>query len=226
MDTHRSLETVTISDLAFTPPGLRAPLFQGLTLSLNPGELVFLRGANGTGKSSCLKVLARQLEIYWQEKKLPLDHFYLPQLTNLHIHMRVTLMDVIKAMVGQELVANLDSIKQEVSRMGLLQEQQLYLPWDVASGGERQRALLTASLIRDVSIQLWDEPSNHLDALATLRLRDEVLYRLKDRRQVFVMVCHEDMELLALKDMPGIRTKTLLFDGSECRIQEDRSWTS
>src|ERR1700693_1990802 len=50
-------------------------LFKGLNFSVNPGELIELRGANGSGKTSLLRILSglatpAEGEVRWQGKNI------------------------------------------------------------------------------------------------------------------------------------------------------------
>jgi len=52
------LQRLDVADLSFSFPG-RAPLYEGLSLSVGRGELVVLMGESGTGKTTLLQVLQR-----------------------------------------------------------------------------------------------------------------------------------------------------------------------
>ncbi|MFC3230174.1 peptidase domain-containing ABC transporter [Marinibaculum pumilum] len=81
-----------LRDLAYTPPGAPAPLFEGVSLALEPGAVLVLTGRNGAGKSSMMRLIAglvqpdrgqiladgtdiRQLAPSWWRRQL----IYLPQ---------------------------------------------------------------------------------------------------------------------------------------------------
>lgn len=55
-------EAIRFEDVSFTYPGAERPALQGLTLDLPAGTSVAIVGANGTGKTTLVKLLARLYE--------------------------------------------------------------------------------------------------------------------------------------------------------------------
>ncbi len=51
-----------LRDLSYAPPGAPAPLFEGVSLLLEPGAVLVLTGRNGAGKTSLMRLLAGLLE--------------------------------------------------------------------------------------------------------------------------------------------------------------------
>ncbi len=53
---------ITLKDLQFRYPDNKNPIFEGLNCSVEPGELMLIKGSNGSGKSTLIKSIARVLE--------------------------------------------------------------------------------------------------------------------------------------------------------------------
>ncbi|RYG29113.1 ABC-F family ATP-binding cassette domain-containing protein, partial [bacterium] len=159
-------------DLAVEFDRLRGPLFEGLRLSVSPGERVVLVGPNGCGKSTLLRVLAGQIE-------------------PTHGHVRLSSGNRV-ALLDQELpesgtlfdhLGDDPPLLKTLHRLGvsvaLLDREAATL-----SPGERMRALLARTLADEPDILLLDEPTNHLDAPARAWLAD---FLLKAREGVLVV---------------------------------------
>ena len=52
------VKTITLTDVTYTYPGKDTPALGGVTLALHTGQTVAFVGANGSGKSTCAKLLA------------------------------------------------------------------------------------------------------------------------------------------------------------------------
>lgn len=144
-----------VTDLAYGPPG-RPPLLRNLSFALKVGEFLQIRGGNGTGKSLLLRTL---LGYHEAEAGRVQNGFrsvaYLPQAQNPATHLPFTLRDVALS-CGRAGADRLEGL-------GLLPEAKHGLAWNRASGGERQRALLSRVLLPQSDLLVLDEPFNHLD---------------------------------------------------------------
>ena len=150
--------------------GAAAPLFEGLDLLLDPRERLGIVGANGTGKSTLLDVMAGRREPttgrvvrgstvqlgYYDQLGRTLD----PTMT------------VREAVAGPRGEAD--------HRVGSLLEAFWYgtdaqwAPIGLLSGGERRRLQLLLCLVERPNVLLLDEPTNDLD-LDTLRTLEDFL---------------------------------------------------
>lgn len=132
-------------------------LFRDLNFHLQTGQLLHIAGPNGIGKSSLLKALMGQVpltkgSLHWNCK----NKSYVPQLANMSFHINLTLRDVLNTLLD---IYN----EQSVVELGLLDSASLDLCWNSASGGERQRTLLTQAFLSGSDVLILDEPMNHLD---------------------------------------------------------------
>jgi len=122
-----------------------------ISFEVNGGDLVFVKGPNGVGKTTLLKTIlgshpSDEGSVDWH---IPLDTVaVLPQLQNDHFHLPLTLEDVL----GETGIQH-----------SLLKNIALDTPWLKASGGERMKTLLVRKLVKKPSLLILDEPSNHLD---------------------------------------------------------------
>jgi len=174
-----------LSDIALTFGG--DPVFEGLSLLVQPGDRVALVGRNGSGKSTLMKVMAGLVEadsgvrvaapgvqVGYMEQD--------PKMTGF-------------ATLGDYAASGLDI--DEAYKVDMVAEGLKFDPaGDVAtaSGGERRRAALAKLMAEAPELMLLDEPTNHLDIEAIAWLENE----LKSTRAGFVLISHDRAFLRAL----------------------------
>ncbi|WP_305098206.1 heme ABC exporter ATP-binding protein CcmA [Croceibacterium aestuarii] len=150
---------LTVSDLACRR-GDRV-LFRGLSFQLAPGGALQVRGANGTGKSSLLRIVAGLLRPFagtvdWQGPRALLDG-------NLPLDEHLPLG---KALAFWE---RIDGAHDTGTLAPLVEVPVRYL-----STGQRKRAAIVQSAPRPGGLWLLDEPLNGLDVSAAASLVGQV----------------------------------------------------
>jgi len=134
-------------------------LFSHVNLEVAGGERIALIGDNGTGKSTLLNILLRELEAdegkirYGPTVKLG----YLPQIVRFD-HPERSLVDT--------LIYDLDCSAQSArNRLGMFQfrGEDVRKPVRALSGGEQSRLRLCMLMSEEINLLILDEPTNHLD---------------------------------------------------------------
>ncbi len=179
------------------------PVFDDLSLVVQPGDRVALVGRNGSGKSTLMKVMAGLVEPDKGERVVPagVTVGYMEQDPDLSGY----------ATLGDYAASGLP--EGEAYRVGMAAEGLKFrpdTPVAQASGGERRRAALAKLMAEAPELMLLDEPTNHLDIEAIEWLEAQ----LKGTRSAYVLISHDRAFLRALT------RATLWIDRGEVRRRE------
>ncbi len=186
------------------------PVFDDLSLVVQPGDRVALVGRNGSGKSTLLKVMAGLVEPDRGDRVVPAGvHVgYMDQDPDLSGY----------ATLGDFAASGLDEAEHyrvEMAAEGL--KFRADTPVVSASGGEKRRAALAKLMAEAPELMLLDEPTNHLDIEAIEWLESQ----LRDTRSAFVLISHDRAFLRALSratlwiDRGQVRRREAGFEGFE-----------
>ncbi len=197
-----------LSSISLTFGG--TPLFDGLDLTVQPGDRIALVGRNGSGKSTLMKIMAGLTEADAGSRVVPpgVTVGYMEQDPDLSGF--ETLGDYAASGLPED-----ESYKVAVVAEGLKFNPDT--PVRSASGGERRRAALAKLMAEAPELMLLDEPTNHLDIQAIQWLEAE----LSQTRTAFVLISHDRAFLRALTratlwvDRSEVRRREAGFDGFE-----------
>ncbi|KIX85525.1 ABC transporter ATP-binding protein [Vermiphilus pyriformis] len=182
----------------------------GVSLSIQPGEIFGLLGANGAGKTTLSSILAtlhpvtsgdvlyNGISIYKDLLRYRRALGFCPQHQNLDPFLTVQ-ENLIFA--GKYFLLPKNLIQERVSR--LLQELELerYANFNVneLSGGTRQRVLIGRALVHEPAVVILDEPTVGLDPDIRRKLWNHIL-RLKEQGITVILTTHYLDEAEVLSD--------------------------
>lgn len=179
------------------------PLFQGVNVSLRPGECLHVQGANGSGKTTLLRTLCGLSqpvdgEIRWNGARACADgenfrrHLgyvghsngiqgEFTAAENLAFHL---------ALAGDP--SPTTGIQDALGRLGLTAVARL--PAKLLSQGQKRRLALARFLIIQKPLWIMDEPLTALDVRTTAHLLEHFGTHL-DRGGLIVLTSHQDVTL-------------------------------
>ena len=182
-------------------------LFRDLNFSAREGQLIELRGPNGSGKTSLLRILCGLAtpaagEVRWNGKgirSLAEEYFSavvylghqnavkdeLSALENLRISSAVS---------GRRLDKN--EAQQILSRVGLSEQQDL--PARVLSAGQRRRLGMTRLLTSPARLWILDEVLTSLDSSA-MNLSREFIGNHLQQNGIAIVATHQDLNIGAAR---------------------------
>ncbi|MCG5075612.1 type I secretion system permease/ATPase [Paraburkholderia tagetis] len=195
---------VTFEGVTAAPPGTRVPVLQGLTFSIDAGDIVGIIGPSASGKSTLARLMVGvwpaavgtvrldSADIYqWDKDQLGPHIGYLPQ-------------DI--ELFGGSIAENIARFGQidsekivEAARLAGVHEMILHLPngYDTLvgdrgaglSGGQKQRIGLARALYGSPSLIVLDEPNSNLDEVGEAALR-QAIENLRAANRTVVLITH------------------------------------
>lgn len=198
-------------------------IIDNLTVTIPDGEITVLIGANGCGKSTFLRALARLLKPKagditlndksiqkWSNKEIAKQLAILPQ-TPIAPESITVLQLVKQGRYPHQNWRKQWSKKDEVLVQKALEATGTWALKDrmveSLSGGQRQRVWIAMTLAQDTPIILLDEPTTYLDVTHQIDILDLLFERNQQDKCTIVMVLHDlnlacryAHHLIAIKD--------------------------
>ena len=197
-------QVIVVEHATFAHPG-GEPLIRNFSMVLQRGDRIGLLGANGTGKTTLLKLLLGDLQPSSGkvEAGTRLEVAYFDQLRH-QLELEKTVIDNVAE--GRDFITIDGQNRHVLSYLGdfLFSPQRARTPVKALSGGERARLLLAKLFSKPANLLVLDEPTNDLD-VETLELLEEVLLGFQG---TVLMVSHDRAFL------DNVVTSTLVFEGN------------
>ena len=178
-------------------------LFEGLDLHLDAGEWLHVRGENGVGKTSLLRLLAGLAQpasggIFWGGLSITID----PSTYHQHLFFlghRDALKEDLSALENIAIAAALDGQRISEDRMlaalhrfGLRGREDL--PVTCLSAGQKRRVLLARLLLRSSQLWILDEPFNALDSQA-IKMLERVIGEHIAAGGMVILTSHQEVAI-------------------------------
>lgn len=183
-------------------------VLKGVTLSVNPGEVVSVVGASGAGKTTLLQIMGTLDQpdggtvTYDGVDVTRMRGNELAHFRNTHIgfvfqaHQLLPEFSLIEnvmmpALIGGQSTAEARRRAQELIEYLGLTGRASHRPSEL-SGGEKQRAAVARALVNRPMVVLADEPSGSLDSHNRRELHELFFNLSREHGHTFVIVTHDD----------------------------------
>lgn len=202
-------QVMVLEDVSFAHQG-GPKLVKDFSMVLQRQDRIGLLGANGTGKTTLLKLMLGDLEPTSGkvDRGTKLEVAYFDQMRH-QLDLEKTVIDNLAE--GRDFIEIEGQNRHVLSYLGdfLFSPQRARTPVKALSGGERARLLLAKLFSKPANLLVLDEPTNDLD-VETLELLEEVL---SNYNGTVLMVSHDRAFL------DNVVTSTLVFEG-DGRVRE------
>jgi NitT/TauT family transport system ATP-binding protein len=213
---------IDLSQLSWRFQNAGAALFEGLSLSIAPGEFVAIVGGSGVGKSTLLRLVngllpasSGQVRLNTRpapgrrEQAIVFQDARLMPWRSVRGNIRFALQAL--GLDKNEIERRIDSVLSltGLTKLGGRWPHQL-------SGGQAQRVGIARALAVEPAILLMDEPFSAIDALTRASLQTELLRIWQQTQAAVLFVTHDLDEATLLAD------RVVVLGGSPARVVEDR----
>ena len=144
------------------------PVCRGVTFDIQQGDRIVLQGANGSGKSSIIKLLCGQEIPYtgqlWLGNGLKIS--YVNQDTS---GLQGKLSDFARDSGIDESLFLAMLAKLDVSKA------QMEKDMSSLSAGQKKKVLLAKSICEPMHLHIWDEPMNYIDVISRMQIEELLL---------------------------------------------------
>lgn len=162
--------------------GYDEPLTRPISLKLECGQKIAVRGVNGLGKSTLLKTLLKLIPpvsgTVEHDQFVEVGYFEQEESESSETALQ-TIWDEYPALTNAE-------VRAALARCGLTTEH-ITSQMRVLSGGENAKVRLCRIMLKNINLLVLDEPTNHLDVDA----KEELKRAIKEFRGTVLMVSHE-----------------------------------
>ena len=184
----------------------------GLSLTINAGEICVLIGPSGCGKTTTMRMINRMVEpdsgrievggrdvTRIDPVELRRSIGYVIQQVGLFPHMTIgENVATVPKMLGWDAPRIAKRVDELLALVGM--EPALYrdrFPREL-SGGQKQRVGVARALAADPPVMLMDEPFGAIDPITRTRLQDEFLRILRELGKTIVFVTHDIDEAIRM----------------------------
>lgn len=212
-----------------------APALNGIDLHVKPGEFVFIVGDSGSGKSTMIKLLLRELVPTSGEISvmgydlLKIRHRKIPKfrrnlgivfqdfrlLKDRNVYENVAFAQRIVQTPGKEIKRNVPSILATVGLAGKYKAKPRQL-----SGGEQQRVAIARALVNRPSILLADEPTGNLDPKNSWEIM-KLLEQINENGTTVLVVTHNREIVNAMQKRVVTMKKGIIVSDEEKGVYID-----
>ena len=224
------MELLTVKNLTFTYPNSKKSAVSDLSCTINSGDFTVLCGATGSGKSTFLRLLKREIAPNGIESgEILLENTPIAEVSGrIGFVTQHSDEQIVTDKVYSELAFGLENsgleqnvIARRVAEMASYFGIEDWYDRDVStlSGGQKQLLNLASVMITDPDILILDEPTSQLDPIATSDFLATLKKLSRDFSLTVIIAEHRLEELIPMCDrLMVMENGTLIENGDPAEI--------
>ena len=229
----RPHKTLSVRDIAITPPGSTAATVAGVSFEIESGDALGIIGPSGCGKSTLIRALVGAWPVARGEVRFDqalIAHYSAEVLADAigHLPQSIELFDgTVAENIARFRKDATTAQVVEAARLAGVHEMILSFPkgYDTPvgeggmtlSGGQRQRIGLARAVFGDPFLVVLDEPNSNLDPLGEQSL-NEAIQRMRLKGQIVVIVAHRPSAIFAANKILSLRNGRAEMFGSKKHV--------
>lgn len=205
---------LSLQNISYTHPN-KDILFSHINLTVNNQDKVAIIGNNGIGKTTLLKIIAKELHPSSGQLNVESDPYYIPQIFGQYNHLTIAqalriadklhaLKEILEGSIREENFNllnddwTIEDRCDETLDYWQLKGLDLSQKMGTLSGGQKTKVFLAGIFIHKPQLILLDEPSNHLDTSSR-----QLLYDFMESTKSTLLLVSHDRNLLNLSGIVG-----------------------
>lgn len=189
-----SVDSIEVNDLDFSYG--EKEILKDISLLINKGEHIIIKGENGSGKTTLIKLLTGLYDSYTGTIKI--NNIALNNIDLKSLRDNITLVSQMPFLFNTSVYENVAMANDNVNHeeiLDVLKKLELYDIRDknvgemgaYLSGGQRQRISIARALIRNTPVVILDEPDNSLDS----ECNEWVKQFFSDSKKTVIVITHK-----------------------------------
>ena len=238
---HPPAGTLRLQQVSFTYPGQIQAALQDISLHISPGQTVGIVGPTGSGKSSIIRLLLRQIEtahgsICWGQH--PLAEYPLhtlrrainwvaqePFLFSASIADNIALSNPAATREQIMHAATLAAVHDDILRFPQGYDTPVGERGVTLSGGQRQRVAIARALLTDSPLLLLDDALSAVDTDTETRILQHLAHlRLQQPERSAIIVSHRLSAVADADQIIVLREGRMTEQGTHQQLLEQQQW--
>lgn len=193
---------ITFDNVRFSYKGQNVPLFDGLNVTIRPGEKIALVGPSGSGKTTFVKLVQRLYDVTGGEIRI--DGQNISDVTQESLRQNIALVPQEPILFHRSLAANIAYGNPDAKMDDIITAaQQAYAHEFIQglsqgygtlvgergvklSGGERQRVAIARAILADTPILILDEATSSLDSISEYYIQKALEHLVQGRTTIII----------------------------------------